>query len=481
MGDAGSHGDQADPLGGRPRPVAPASLEAAYAAARNESDLGREVFFYVQVAQAGLEPASAVVQLHQPGSVAAIQIGIPCPGGIAAQVEGGLHQGQVEVHAGGAVVGGRGPGLLVDGDEAEVRAAQEVALEAQNGEVGPGDLQGVGDIKLQGIDDAVLARLHLRGVEQFAFRGDEAVLLGFLHEGHGPGGHAQGAHLVGSRTAGKLASCHHRQNMSLLDADAAAVKKNGWRPASAALPLDPLAEFENSRSFEEEIPLFGKEEAEPGKVDLLLVGFHLGEVGLVGQVQSQGGGETVLDVQPRVQVVLGGVAGADVPPRGAQQVGDQNQGRAAPKLAQSLQGGEARGPVASPETEGLGWRGDEDLLVFAADGAADVDAPNPLFRVRVAQLVERDGHFGAPAQAVDGGAALPDPVPGQVAGSALVGEQQVLARSQGIDAEEKSAAAVVEGIEDYLDVVVLLKVGVAPHVVGHQAEGLAVEAAQAEV
>ena len=68
-----------------------------------------------------------------------------------------------------------------------------------------------------------------------------------------------------------------------------------------------------------------------------------------------------------------------------------------------------------------------------------------------------------------------------VAGVALVGEKQVLAGAQGVGAEVEAAAAVVVRIEDDLDVVVLLEVGVPPHLVGHQAAGLAVEAAQGEV
>ena len=55
------------------------------------------------------------------------------------------------------------------------------------------------------------------------------------------------------------------------------------------------------------------------------------------------------------------------------------------------------------------------------------------------------------------------------------------ARPEGIGAEVEATAAVVVGVEDDLDVVVLLEVGVPPHLVGHEAAGFAVEAAHGEV
>ena len=115
----------------------------------------------------------------------------------------------------------------------------------------------------------------------------------------------------------------------------------------------------------------------------------------------------------------------------------------------------------------MGRRDEEDFFVFAANGAADVNAPHGLVAVGVAHLIEGNGYFGAPAQAVDMGAALPYAVPGLVAGAALIDEQHVLARPQGIGAKVKAASAVVIGVEDNLDIVVFVQLGIAPHLVGH--------------
>ena len=333
----------------------------------------------------------------------------------------------------------------------------------------------------KGVDDGLPAQLGLLLVEEVAAVGEEAVFFLLVDEGHGLRGHAQGADLVRSGAAGELAPGEHGKVVPLLDADAAAVEQQGGRRASQALPFDPFTELENPCPFEEEVPFLGEEQAEAGEVDLLLVRLHLGEVGLPGQVEGQRGGKSVLEVEAGVEGVFTGQVRGEIPPRAAQQVGDDRHRRPAAKPAQALEHRQARGAVAAPEAVGLGRRHEEDLLVPAAYGAADVDAPDRLVAVGVAQLVEGNGDLGAPAEAVDAGAAAPDAVPGLVAGAALVGEQLVLARPEGIGAEVEAPAAVVVGVEDDLDVVVLLEVGVPPHLVGHEAAGFAVEAAKGEV
>src|SRR5205823_9733747 len=48
------------------------------------------------------------------------------------------------------------------------------------------------------------------------------------------------------------------------------------------------AEVEQAARFEEELALFGEEERKAGEVDHLLVGFHLCEVGVDGDIRRQG-------------------------------------------------------------------------------------------------------------------------------------------------------------------------------------------------
>ena len=86
------------------------------------------------------------------------------------------------------------------------------------------------------------------------------------------------------------------------------------------------AEREQALVLEEELALLGKEQAEPGEVHLLLVGFHLGEVGLQREVGAQPLRDGILHVEPRhgiggvddtgghrpVRVQAGGDVGLDV-------------------------------------------------------------------------------------------------------------------------------------------------------------------------
>ena len=60
------------------------------------------------------------------------------------------------------------------------------------------------------------------------------------------------------------------------------------------------AEGEDSLILEKELTLFRKEQTEPGEVDLLLVGFDLREIGVVGEVGGQVPGNAVFHVEPDV-------------------------------------------------------------------------------------------------------------------------------------------------------------------------------------
>ena len=61
--------------------------------------------------------------------------------------------------------------------------------------------------------------------------------------------------------------------------------------------LEALSEAEDVGPFQEELPLLGIEQAEAGQVELLLVGFDLGEIGVDGQVGGDVRSQAGLDVQ----------------------------------------------------------------------------------------------------------------------------------------------------------------------------------------
>ena len=107
-----------------------------------------------------------------------------------------------------------------------------------------------------------------------------------------------------------------------------------------------------------------------------------------------------------------------------------------------------------------------DPLVLAPDGAPELDAPD-IRRLRtVAQGLERDLHLQRPAAVEAAGPHVPDRVPVAVR-IALVRELLVGAGTERIRIEVEAVAAVVEGVEEDGESVVLAElVGVAAHLVG---------------
>ena len=77
----------------------------------------------------------------------------------------------------------------------------------------------------------------------------------------------------------------------LVKADAAAVEK----PTEGA-----EAEIEDGSPLLKKEAFFGKEQRIPGQVDLLVVGFDLGEIGVESDVERQAAAQAVLEVQPEL-------------------------------------------------------------------------------------------------------------------------------------------------------------------------------------
>ena len=90
------------------------------------------------------------------------------------------------------------------------------------------------------------------------------VLFLLIDKSHGLGGHAQGTNLVGAGPSGEFASGQYGQVVALFNANATAVEQQGGWPAARALSFDAFAEFKNAGPFEEEVALFGEEQAEGG-------------------------------------------------------------------------------------------------------------------------------------------------------------------------------------------------------------------------
>ena len=148
-------------------------------------------------------------------------------------------------------------GRAVGAHRADGAAGEDVALDAEHGEVGAVDAGGV-----------VGAGLDVEGAD-----------------GRAPALAVEPA----ARQQGDLAAA--------VEADAPAEEEErGIATAGGQPGAGPAGEGERAGALEEEVALLGEEQVEAGQVDLLFVYLHLREVGVHRQVGGQVLGEPVLDV-----------------------------------------------------------------------------------------------------------------------------------------------------------------------------------------
>src|SRR6185436_18808928 len=125
--------------------------------------------------------------------------------------------------------------------------------------------------------------------------------------------------------------------------------------------------------------------------------------------------------------------------------------------------------------------GEIRAFVLPRDAALDVEAPRLRSARAVAERLQRDGELGAPAVLGPRGLDVPDgiPVPVEIA---FVGYFLIAECAKRIGLKEHTAAAIVERVEDELDVVVLKDVVAVPaHFVGDDPLRLIVETVHREV
>ena len=89
--------------------------------------------------------------------------------------------------------------------------------------------------------------------------------------------------------------------MPVRDPDAPAEKGDHIRVpsphSSYATNTTLTPKLEDAGVFQEELPFLGKKETESSQVDLLIVGFHLGKIGVQRQIQRQLGTDSIFDVK----------------------------------------------------------------------------------------------------------------------------------------------------------------------------------------
>ena len=238
--------------------------------------------------------------------------------------------------------------------------------------------------------------------------------------------------------------------------------------------LPPGPELEQSGALEEELPLFRKEEVEPGEVDLDVVRLDLGEVGVPGEIERQVGGQPVLQVQTGLRLAFEvGLAGELLAAEG----GEGLHLEAVP-AADVLQPGERRvlGGLGDSPHEILPDVGPEDRLVLPPDGALEGDSHDRFLHVGEADGGERDRHFEHPALGVHGGLGGEDPVPVPVgAVEAFVREEGVVLGAERANLEDVAVPAVEVGVEGDDHPVVLADPAAAVEDGAEDAVGLRIE------
>ena len=127
---------------------------------------------------------------------------------------------------------------------------------------------------------------------------------------HVAGAHLEDADLIAAAAAQQASAADDRHDAAVLEADAAA-EEDRRDLGIVALRAALRAEAEELLALEEELALLGILQREPRQVDLLLVVFHLREVGVVGEVGdvALGGGPLRVDAEFAVALVRDRPAG----------------------------------------------------------------------------------------------------------------------------------------------------------------------------
>ena len=291
----------------------------------------------------------------------------------------------------------------------------------------------------------------------------------------------EGADRGAAALAGEPPAAQQRDLAPGVEADAPAEEEIGRVAAAGGEPgAGPAGERERAGAFEEEVALLGEEQVEAGEVDLLFVDLDLGEVGVDGQVGGEVLGQPVLEVaaDPPLEVPLRRRHDGPVGGEPAEGVRLQLDGAAADRRFQA--GERARGRHLQDAAEGRECArhvGQVRPLVLPAHDPPQVDSPGLLAARAVAQRLEGNRHFDRPAAVEFRRPDRPHRVPVDV-GRALVGDLAVGEAADGVGVEDVAVAAVVEGVEQHREGVVLAQlVGVAPHLVGDAALRLALVAA----
>ena len=237
-----------------------------------------------------------------------------------------------------------------------------------------------------------------------------------------------------------------------------------------------LPELENPGILQKEIALFRKEQAESCEVHLLLVGFHLREVGVDREVPRQATRDAVFHVEAHICV------GADVHARGLagapEHVRFQADVVAGPDPLQTRERPRQRDPLQIVDA----WQGrPEAVFVSAPDPPLEIHAPGLLIGAAEAQRPEWNHDLRVPPRLRDPRLHVPQRVPVLVDFPPLVDRLRVPLRAVRVRREHIAVPLVVERVQDDLEIVAGVTVEVLRQFAGEDVEGFAIVCEHPEV
>ena len=238
---------------------------------------------------------------------------------------------------------------------------------------------------------------------------------------------------------------------------------------------EPESEVEGVVPLEEELALLGEEEGEAGEVGAPRVHLRLREVGVRGELHGEVGGRLPVDVDTRLEVVVGG--GVAVFPLLAehQRGADRDPGA-------EVEGGQAGEPSRAARLRHLPVEARARPAVGlqqSLHAPLDVEVPavDPFAE---AQRSDRQAELDAPPRLVDRRRCLPHSVPRRVLSLAAARDERVVARAAGVHHEDVAGASVLPGAEDETHVILAAQPGVAGDGVADDLVGAGIVAADPE-
>jgi hypothetical protein len=223
---------------------------------------------------------------------------------------------------------------------------------------------------------------------------------------------------------GHAAADLNRYDPAAVEADAAAVEQERRRRLAVVAAAQPApaevaagaaaAEIEDAAAFKEEVALLRKEQVEARQVELLLIDLDLREVGVVGEVGHQVGGDAVLHVAAGLEVEIVRERRRAQPVGGgaAEGVGLDLEGAAGRRSVDAGGAAVERGAIEAhrPAHRRRECR-EVGPFVLAADRAPYLEAPGLVLAAGEAQRLERNDHLHRPAAREAAGAHVPHRVP----------------------------------------------------------------------